>query len=39
MNEQRFPAGWDEQLVQRLLAEYADRLSARSTSAGQHNYD
>jgi hypothetical protein len=28
MNEQRFPAGWDEQRVQRLLAELDARTEA-----------
>jgi hypothetical protein len=35
MNEQRFPAGWDEQRVQRLLAELDARTEAEWVAADE----
>lgn len=35
MNEQRFPAGWDEQRVQRLLAELDARTEAEWAAADE----
>lgn len=36
MSEQRFPAGWDEQRVQRLLAELDSRTEAEWVAADEH---
>ena len=35
MNEQRFPAGWDEQRVQRLLAELDARTDEEWVAADE----
>lgn len=35
MNEQRFPAGWDEQRVQRLLAELDARTEEEWVAADE----
>ena len=35
MNEQRFPAGWDEQRVQRLLAELDGRTEEEWVAADE----
>lgn len=35
MKEQRFPPGWDEQRVQRLLAEFDDRTEEEWVAADE----
>ena len=37
MNEQRFPAGWDEQRVKRLLAELDARTDEESLPSPLHS--